>query len=332
MSDSDRQSPRVAIRNWLQATDSRLHAKPTDALPEGGNIERGSRHHVRRHHTKRHRSDTKDQHGEEAGRKRPRHDNSGLNSRQAQTQPHSKENSAVKSEGLGLAERLGLHAPFRTFKDYSDNSIPDVEGRPRERQLIRSSTSSYLEPAAAIDLSDNGHDRLSHTTIRRTANERPALGDRGKNTSSTASQGSETPLPSPEKPLKSYERRPRHRTRQDRYELKDSHRDSVKTLKTAKKDRGERTQKKHKHKRKEKSGAALMHDFAAQNVAHDRLTVSCTQFLYVLRTLGADTGPKLKPAKTLGLFGKGRASSPVRRRGCGFSQFLWQSFTLTKAL
>lgn len=332
MSDSERQSPRVAIRNWLQTTDSKLNAKPTDALREGQDIERPSRRHARRHHTKRYRSETKDQHAEEAGRERPTHDNSELNSRQAQSRLHSKENIAVKSNSLGLAERLGLHAPFRTFKDHSDNSVPDVEGCPRKRRRIRSSTSSYLEPAAANDLSDNGHDRPHYTMILHTANERPAFGDRGKNTSSTASQGSETLLPSPEKLLKSYERRPRHKTRQDRYELKDSSRDGVKTLKTAKKDRAEKMQKKHKHKRKEKSGAALMHDFAAQNVAQDRLTVSCTQFLYVSRTCGADTGPKLKPAKTLGLFGKGRASSPVRRRGCRFSLFLRRSLTLTKAL
>lgn len=330
MSDSDRESPRAAIRNWLQATDSKLNAKPSDALPEGQDIERRSRHHVRRHHTKRHRSETKDQHGEEAGRKRPRHDNSGLNSREAPSQLKSKENTAVHATGFGLAERLGLHAPFRTFKDHSDNSIPDVEGRPRKRKRIRSSTSSYLEPAAANELSDKGHDRPNYSAILRTANERPALGDRGKNTSSTASQDSETSLPSPEKLLESFERRPRHKTRHDRYELKDSNRDSVKMLKTAKKDRGQKTQK--KHKRKEKSGAALMHDFAAQNVAHDRLTVSCTQTLYISRTCGADTGPKLKPAKTLGLFGKGRASSPVRRRGCRFSSPSGGHSTLTKAL
>lgn len=47
---------------------------------------------------------------------------------------------------------------------------------------------------------------------------------------------------------------------------------------------------------------------------------------------GADTEPKLKPAKTLGLFGKGRASSPVKRRGCRFT-YLYQRFvSLTNAL
>ena len=287
MSDSERQSPRTAIRNWLQETDSKLNAKPTDARPEGQDTERGSRHHKRRQHTKRDRSETKDQHAKEAGRKRPVHDKNGLASRQAQSQFHSKENTAVNADCLGLAERLGLHAPFRTFKDHSDNGIPDIQGLARKRRRIRSSTSSYLEPAAAIDLSDNDNDRLSHTTILRSANERPVLGHRGKNASSTASQSSEKLLPSPEKLLKSYERRPRHKTRQDRYDLKDSNRDVVKTLKPARKDLGEKKQKKqkHKHKRKEKSGAALMYDFAAQNVAHDRLTVSSTQVSYFLRTL-----------------------------------------------
>lgn len=285
MSVSERQSPRTAIRNWLQDTDSKSNAMPTGARPEKQNVERVSRHHKKRHHTKSDRSEAKDQHAKEAGRQRPRHDQSEVNLRQAQSQLHSKENTAIKSDCLGLAERLGLHAPFRTFKDHSDNGIADVQGRPRKRRRIRSSPSSYLEPAAANDLSDNDHDRLVRTTTLRSVNERPVLGHRGKDISSTASQGSEMLLPSPEKLLKSYERRPRHKTRQDRYELKDSNKDSVKTLKTAKKDLGENKQKKQKHKRKEKSGAALMHDFAAQNVAHDRLTVSCTRFSYILRTL-----------------------------------------------
>lgn len=286
MSDSERQSPRTAIRNWLHDSDSKLNAKPVGARLERQEIERRSRHRKRRHRTKRNRSETKDQHAEEIGRKPPGHNNSGLISRHAQSYVHSKENTAVNSDCLGLAERLGLHAPFRTFKDHSDNGIPD-QGRPRKRRRIRSrsSTSSYLEPAAANDLSDNDHDHLSHSTILRSVNEKPVLGHRGKDLSFTASQDSETLSLSPERLLKSYERRPRRKTRQDRYELIDSNKDRVKILTHKKKDLGEKQQKKQKHKRKEKSGAALMHDFAAQNVAHDRLTVSCTQFLYILPTL-----------------------------------------------
>lgn len=286
MSDAERQSPRTAIRNWLQVADSKSTTENADAFPEQQPINLGLRHHSRRHHTTRYSSETKHPHDEEAGRKQQRHNKSGarqkrvtdeillLNSHQAQPQIHPKPNTASNSNSLGLAERLGLHAPFRTFKDHSDQDIVDVQGRPRKRRRSRSSTSSYLEPAAATDLSENGHDHPSHATILRTTNGGPALGDRGKNTSPMASQSSETMLPSSEKLLKSYERRPRHKTRQDRYELKDNNRHSGKMKQAAKKDREGRKQK--KHKRKEKSGAALMHGFAAQNVAHDRLTVSCT--------------------------------------------------------
>lgn len=284
MSDSGRQSPRIAIRDWLQSTDNNSSAKPADAFPEQRNNERGSRHHPRRHHTTtRYPLETKDEHNQEAGRKHQRHNSCEtrqkriankahlVKSHQAQPQTHRKGNT----DGLCLAEQLGLHAPFRNFKDHSDDDIDD-QGRPPKRRRNRSSTSSYLEPAAGNDLSDNDHDRPSHATILPMASMRPALADRGKITSPTASQDSELFLPSPEKPHKSYERRPRHKTRQDRYELKDNNRYSGEKAKQAAiKDHGRKKQK--KHKRREKSGAALMHDFTAQNVAHDRLTVRCTR-------------------------------------------------------
>ena len=284
MSDAERQSPRTAIRNWLQITDVKSTTRPADPSPEQQNVERTSRHHSRRNHTTRCPSKTRDQHDDEVGRKHQRRKNSGsqhvadkvllVNAHQARSQIHSRENAAVSSNGLGLAERLGLHAPFRTFKDHSDNDILDFQRQSRKRRRSRSSTSSYLEPAAANDFSENDRERPCHSTILRTASPRPTLSDRDKSKSPTTSQGSKTMLPPPEKLPKSYERRPRHKTRQDRYELKDNNRDDEKTNQTTKKARREKRQK--KHKRKEKSGAALMLDFTAQNVAHDRLTVSCT--------------------------------------------------------
>lgn len=286
MSDTERQSPRTAIRNWLQDTDSTSTIKPANAYSEQQDVERGSRHRSRRHHSTKYPLEAKHRHNEEACRKHQRYNKSGTRQKhvtdqvlavslhQPQPQIYSKVNTAVDPNGLGLAERLGLHAPFRTFKDHSDNDIIGVQGRPRKRRRSRSSTSSYLEPAAANDLSDNDHDHPSPATKLCTARTGPGLGDRCKNISPTASQGSQMMLPSPEKLLKSYERRPRHKTRQDRYELKDNNRDGGKTEQAAKKNRVEKKQK--KHKRKEKSGAALMHDFTAHNVAHDRLTVSCT--------------------------------------------------------
>ena len=285
MSDAERQSPRTAIRKWLQLTDSKSTTRPADADPEQQNIERASRHRSRRHHRTRHASETEDEHDEEAGREYRRHSKSAsrqkhvtdkalvLNSRQTQPRQYSKENAAVNPDGPGLAERLGLHAPFRTFKDHSDDNIHEAQIGPRKRRCRRSSTSSYLEPAAANDLSDNDHDRRNHATIPRTIT-RPKLDNKGKDNSPTASQGSEMMLLSPKQLLKSYERRPRHKTRPDRYELKENGRQSRDRKQDAKKDREKKKRK--KHQRNKKTGAALMHDFAAQNVAHDRLTVSST--------------------------------------------------------
>ena len=283
MSDAERQSPRTVIRKWLQLTDSsRSTAKLADPVPEQKNIEQKSRHDSGRHHTTRLPAETEDEHGKEAHQKhrkretRQRHVSDEtllINSLQTQDQEHSK-STALNSNDIGLAERLGLHAPFRTFKNYSDDEIPKVQRRPRKRRRSRSSTSSYLEPAAVNDLSENDHSRPTHAPKIRTATMRPALDDKGKNSLIRASQVSEVMSPSPEKPLKSYERRPRHKTRLDRYEPTEDNRHGKQTKQTSKKDRGEKKQK--KHKRKEKSGAALLHDFAAQNVAHDRLTVSHT--------------------------------------------------------
>ena len=286
MSDAERQSPRTAIRSWLQHTNSKSTAERAGAFSEQQRFDHRSKHRSRRHRRTRYPSETNNRHDEEAGRDLQKQSESGkrqkrftnrellVNSDQGRPQIPSKDTIAVNSNGLGLAERLGLHAPFRTFKEQSEVDSLDIQVRSHKYKPSRSSTSSYLEPAAANDLSENDHDRPSHATILKMASTGLALGNRSNNISPTASQGSEIMLPPPHKHLKSYERRPRHKTHQDRYELKDSNRDSKKTKQVAKKDRREQKQK--KHKRKEKSGAALMNDFAAQNVAHDRITVSCT--------------------------------------------------------
>ena len=73
----------------------------------------------------------------------------------------------------------------------------------------------------------------------------------------------------PATPLHHFERRPRRKTREDRYQLK--HGDKKKSGSVGS------TERKPGVKRRrhcEKSGAALLHDFAAPNVSDDRLTVS----------------------------------------------------------
>ena len=286
MSDDERQSPRTAIRTWLHDTDSKSNAKPTDATRERQNNMRGSKHHSGRRHKTKYPSKIRDRQFVHPVPKHQRHSKSGIQHEGAtdedflvqpvhvQSQQRSGENTTANSNSLGLAERLGLQAPFRTFRVHSDDDIPDIQTRSRKRRRSRSSTTSYLEPAAANDLSDNDYDPSHHATIPRSANRRPAPGNGRKHSSPTSSQGSGMILPSPEKLLKSYERRPRRKTRLDRYEIKGDNGHSEKTRQSAKKDREEKKHK--KHKRKEKSGAALMHDFAAKNVTNDRLTVSCT--------------------------------------------------------
>lgn len=85
-----------------------------------------------------------------------------------------------------------------------------------------------------------------------------------------SSRASNADVDWPEKSAKNYERRSRHKTREDRYDLhKDRKPDQKKEVKP-------KTGIESKKKRKgvQKSGAALMQNFSAGNVETDRLTVS----------------------------------------------------------
>ena len=101
---------------------------------------------------------------------------------------------------------------------------------------------------------------------------------------------------------KTYERKPRHKTRPDKYE--------VKTDRMAKEKSGhEKTRHKSKRRCRRKTGKTLNHEFKAPNVPQDRLT--------------------LKPNNGPGFFHKGKASAPVERRGLPDLTFSEMSF-LTK--
>lgn len=86
--------------------------------------------------------------------------------------------------------------------------------------------------------------------------------------SGSLASSSEALIP-PKKGSKSYVRRSRHRTKEDRYKPKQT-KGSRKKLKPNDRDAPKR---KTKRGRNEKSGTALMHEFSAKNVANDRLTV-----------------------------------------------------------
>ena len=178
---------------------------------------------------------------------------------------------------MSLAERLNLHSPFRSFGD--GNGFEDLSasrlGHARKRRRSPSSTSSLLEPALLSDepqddCRDGRDGKVGKVFSSRKRDVRHR--EETPQSSSEPSQLSRDTLILPEKPAKIYEKRPRHKTKEDRYEIK-QHKVAAKQKK-GKKDRKKGEAKKDKKSKvHRKSGAALIHDFAAQNVAQDRLTV-----------------------------------------------------------
>lgn len=173
---------------------------------------------------------------------------------------------------MSLAERLNLHAPFRSFGNANDfEDINDSRsGHARKRRRSPSSTSSDLEPAALPV------EPLNEKVDRKASSEHKRRGIHDDTTSLSASEplhSSSDTFFSPEKPNKTYERRSRHKTKEDRYELKHS-KAAVKQKRDTKDRKKGDAKRVKKSKLRKKSGAALVHDFAAHNVAQDRLTVS----------------------------------------------------------
>lgn len=160
-----------------------------------------------------------------------------------------------------LPQVLGLYAPFRSFGQEKTDMDMDknVARSNRKRKRRHSSVSSYLEPATFAGHTEVGDDGCHHMK---------APVSQGLNAELSPDTSVIKSIPQA-KPNKAYERKPRHKTRENRYELK-----QVKEAKTRKKKKHEGAPKKErKRKRMEKSGASLLHNFTAQNVAHDRLTV-----------------------------------------------------------
>ncbi|KAL8698482.1 MAG: hypothetical protein Q9201_006548 [Fulgogasparrea decipioides] len=185
-----------------------------------------------------------------------------------------------------LAEQLGLHAPFCSLANRNEDVRIERQRESGRRKRIRrlSITSSFLEPA--------GHRDNTRQNLRSEDSARADKGQRGRQQRDgfASSPPPSIIISSPEQPVKPYERRKRRKTREDRYELKQGEWD--KSQRSGEKARGKPRKKK---KRLQKSGSALMQDFTAGNVKPERLT--------------------LKAAAPLGLFGKGRASSPIKRKG-----------------
>ncbi|KAI4257499.1 MAG: hypothetical protein L6R42_005619 [Xanthoria sp. 1 TBL-2021] len=274
MSSPKRHSPRAAIREWLSHTD----ATHPPAIKQNADVP-----------SKRHEGDLKKRYpvGHPKG---PRPE-----AKEAQTRPNEGHHEGRRSRGdqptdsrggRNVAEQLGLHAPFRSFASRSADPQTEPESENQRRKRKRPSSSAFfLEPAVYPNPS-HGYDQ-----DQKSLEPKKSQHQKQNTHIELSSRASSTIVDSPEKPAKTYGRRPRHKTREDRYDLqKDRKPDQTKEVKSKARDKS-----KKKRKGVQKSGAALMQNFSAGNVETDRLT--------------------LKPSVPVGLFGKGRASSPIRRKG-----------------
>lgn len=168
-----------------------------------------------------------------------------------------------------LANRLGLGAPFRSFGgDSLDPSPSDPVARHKKRDRHIRSSSSVLEPAAADTVA--GKDEL--TSKKKVYHDSQDQGGSPLNAKSILHNLSPGPTPIVQKPQKTYQRRPRHKTLEDKYQMKEK----IRCSKKPEEDHRKQVGKRRKCRGKEKSGNTLLHDFKASNVAQDRLTVSVT--------------------------------------------------------
>lgn len=90
-------------------------------------------------------------------------------------------------------------------------------------------------------------------------------------------------------PKETFEKRARHKTREDRYEPKAKEDKTKKTGET--KRTVTKSAKKKSNRKPKKDGEELMRDFTSKSIGQDRLTVSCfvQTFLHVLKDLDSTT-------------------------------------------
>ena len=182
---------------------------------------------------------------------------------------------SVDKPGESLASRLGLQAPFRLLGVEGHPQDLQRHGRHRmkKQRISVSSGTTYLQPATAAVNTDPESDNRNRSRQHRSRGGVYNVEDNDLTISTIPSSSSSVTECVPKKPAKTYERRPRHKTRDDRYGKK-----QVEKLEKARAKKAEK--KDGKRKRKASSGAALAHEFRAKNVTQDRLTV---RFLFMIQ-------------------------------------------------
>ncbi|KAI4255300.1 MAG: hypothetical protein LQ352_002631 [Teloschistes flavicans] len=258
MSTPKRQSPRAAIREWLAHTDqaaasvAKHDVKPkkqkgVKAQEEGPRLSHRPREVLR------------------SPQRQTAKTPSSLAEGHLQSLQHPSNHRQRPTEDRNLAEQLGLHAPFRAFAARGAESgfSPQHKGGRHKRRRSLSEASSYLEPAVRIGDGDDGSESLQDAAAKRA----PCGGK--ENDEQISSRSASVAIVPTNGPSKMYERRSRHKTKEDCYDLKQAKkRNQAKERKNGVGDR----RKKKKRKDARKSGAALMQDFNAGNVKAERLT------------------------------------------------------------
>lgn len=278
MPANDQDSPRAKIRDWLSKTESKGKRKSVRGHPKYSNNEHAalleSRYptHAAALSPRIRASTGKDHafHSNYPARQESSHQRAAYESQTFEDDRFHEGELARKSkyQEHHVGDPAGSQRPFRV---YGHDAQPTIEtSQARKRRRTCRSVSSELQPAAiaecdctayaAKDLQDGGGAGHSHNikNVESSAN------------LSNVSHHSAIFFSSPERAPDTYERRRRHKTREDRYDIKHSIARQENTAGRPRK--GERSGKTKRHK--EKSGEALMQDFNAANVSSERLTVS----------------------------------------------------------
>ena len=166
---------------------------------------------------------------------------------------HDGKFNAKPGNPTSLAKRLGLHAPFSALPEVNDAIIHDdaQSHRPCKTRRLDFSSDSFIKEA---------HHLVPKATLKR-ATSLTTMDDfkcpSAKRLASTS--------------YKQYERRKRHKTRKDKYDLKVPKR----RISEQQKDGTTPSEQiKPQYRRKRKATNIPIHEYSAANVAQGRLTVS----------------------------------------------------------
>ncbi|KAH0544175.1 hypothetical protein FGG08_001620 [Glutinoglossum americanum] len=190
----------------------------------------------------------------------------------------------LEGEEPATPDRSGVQAVFRGNRAFGEgkkkaSGLPQLDAGRKRARARESSDSSLLE------ISSENYGLPSCGTKKAGFSPRGKLGRCvGGDELSCLDQG----MSRSGEPQRAFERRPRHRTRTDLY-------DSKPPRLKRKMASGSKTKQTLTRRIREKPGDALHKSFASETISKERLT--------------------LNPSSRVGLFKRGRASSPVRKRG-----------------